>query len=237
MTTNKITIPDRLEREFAAFRMRIDSDVHGVMNTALVGAQLRQDDHENPDLLAMIALLGIGAASILNEAKLRARLTRIARTLSREKQFEFIRLLGKFVDAPSDAALAGWVDVQTAQIQKATRLWLERSAETVATQGIQPARIEIAATVPAVQKSSAVAASAAILALTGAVVSQVAQANGLTHYKWETAGDDLVRDWHAELDGTIQAWASPPPGGGTDEGEAGHPLSGYGCRCTAQPIA
>ncbi len=217
--------------------MRIDTEVHGVMNMALVGAQLRQDDHENPDLLAMIALLGIGSASILNEAKLRARLTRIARTLSREKQSEFIRLLGKFVDAPSDAALASWVDVQTFEIQKATRLWIERSAETVATHGIQPARIEIAETVPVVQKSSALAASAAILALTAVVVSQVSQANGLTHYRWETVGDDNVRDHHADLSGTIQAWANPPVGGGTYEDEVGHPLSGYGCRCTAQPIA
>lgn len=233
-----LKLPERLEREFAGFRMRIDSDVASVVDMALTKQQLRQDDENHPDLLAMIALLGLSARGILNERLLRKRLRRIARTLSREKQAEFTTLLGRFVQQPSEATLNLWVDEQTKYIQEATRAWLAAAAVIVAgtAGGIQVQRNAVLATVPALQRRSVFAASAGILGLQALIVPEVSVANGLTHYKWVTEGDDRVRDHHAALNGTIQSWSDPPIGGGTYEDEPGHPLSGYGCRCLAQPI-
>jgi SPP1 gp7 family putative phage head morphogenesis protein len=58
---------------------------------------------------------------------------------------------------------------------------------------------------------------------------------GITTYTWATAHDNRVRDNHEELDGTVQSWDVPPPGGGTNEDEDGHPGEGINCRCQALP--
>lgn len=48
-----------------------------------------------------------------------------------------------------------------------------------------------------------------------------------THYIWRTKRDGKVRSTHADREGQIFAWDSPP--------EGGHPGEDYGCRCTAEP--
>jgi len=48
-----------------------------------------------------------------------------------------------------------------------------------------------------------------------------------THYIWRTVGDGRVRAAHAENEGKIFSWDSPPP--------TGHPGEDYNCRCTAEP--
>ena len=54
-----------------------------------------------------------------------------------------------------------------------------------------------------------------------------AKAVGSTHYVWHTVGDGAVRESHAALDGTIQAWDSPPI---TDKGKGGVPERAHpGC--------
>lgn len=58
---------------------------------------------------------------------------------------------------------------------------------------------------------------------------------GITGYVWNSAHDNRVRDEHRQLDGSAQAWDSPPEGGGTDAAEPGHPGSGINCRCFASP--
>lgn len=60
--------------------------------------------------------------------------------------------------------------------------------------------------------------------------NQVRQtALGLKRYRWRTAGDERVRDSHAENDGKTFSWDDPPE-------ETGHPGEDVNCRCIAEPI-
>lgn len=55
------------------------------------------------------------------------------------------------------------------------------------------------------------------------------QALGITEYEWSTAGDERVRESHADNDGKTFRWDSPPA-------ETGHPGDDVNCRCVAIPI-
>jgi len=62
-----------------------------------------------------------------------------------------------------------------------------------------------------------------------AQIARTRQQNlGIIQYIWTTSQDERVRPEHAELDGTIQSWAVPPP--------PGHPGEDYQCRCVAFPV-
>jgi SPP1 gp7 family putative phage head morphogenesis protein len=50
---------------------------------------------------------------------------------------------------------------------------------------------------------------------------------GLDRYKWQTSGDERVRDNHAANDGKVFRWDDPP--------ETGHPGEDVNCRCVAIP--
>lgn len=52
---------------------------------------------------------------------------------------------------------------------------------------------------------------------------------GVTKYQWSTSGDERVRPSHAEKEGNIYSWDSPPS-------DTGHPGEDYQCRCTAIPV-
>lgn len=54
------------------------------------------------------------------------------------------------------------------------------------------------------------------------------QEAGYTHYIWRTSGDNRVRSAHAQNEGRIFAWGSPPP--------TGHPGEDFGCRCRAEAV-
>jgi SPP1 gp7 family putative phage head morphogenesis protein len=51
---------------------------------------------------------------------------------------------------------------------------------------------------------------------------------GISRYIWQTAGDERVREEHADLDGQAFAWDAPP-----SEGNPGEPVN---CRCVAIPV-
>lgn len=55
---------------------------------------------------------------------------------------------------------------------------------------------------------------------------------GIEKYEWQTAGDDRVRESHAELDGQVFSWDDPPMG---DDGPA-NPGEDINCRCVASPV-
>ncbi|MEE3609691.1 phage minor head protein [Avibacterium paragallinarum] len=61
----------------------------------------------------------------------------------------------------------------------------------------------------------------------GAIDQAQQEALGITHYIWSTSGDERVRESHAENEGKIFSWASPPP--------TGHPTHEVNCRCVALP--
>jgi SPP1 gp7 family putative phage head morphogenesis protein len=51
---------------------------------------------------------------------------------------------------------------------------------------------------------------------------------GIEKYEWKTAGDERVRDEHADNDGEIFSWDDPP--------STGHPGEDINCRCVAIPV-
>jgi len=64
------------------------------------------------------------------------------------------------------------------------------------------------------------------------------QSLGVTHYRWRTVRDLKVRPGHRALEGTTQAWDSPPVTN-SKTGKRAHPgfdTHYYACRCSASPI-
>lgn len=51
---------------------------------------------------------------------------------------------------------------------------------------------------------------------------------GITHYEWQTSGDERVRTSHEQNDGKRFAWNDPPA--------TGHPGQDFQCRCVAIPV-
>jgi len=62
---------------------------------------------------------------------------------------------------------------------------------------------------------------------------------GVTRYRWSISGSAApvgnVRDDHAELNGKIFSWDSPPVTN-TDTGARNHPGEDYNCKCVAIPV-
>lgn len=52
---------------------------------------------------------------------------------------------------------------------------------------------------------------------------------GVQKYRWITAGDDRVRESHAEKNGKVFEWSDPP-------NDTGHPGEDINCRCYAEPV-
>ena len=60
-----------------------------------------------------------------------------------------------------------------------------------------------------------------------------AQSVGCTHFIWRTAGDEIVRESHKELNGKVCSFANPP----YIPGEGAHlPGDVFNCRCWIEPI-
>lgn len=56
---------------------------------------------------------------------------------------------------------------------------------------------------------------------------------GSQAYIWRTAGDEAVRESHAEMEGEVVRWDSPPQ---LSDGTVTHAGQIYNCRCYAEPI-
>jgi SPP1 gp7 family putative phage head morphogenesis protein len=65
---------------------------------------------------------------------------------------------------------------------------------------------------------------------TNAAIAETRQTDlGIEEYTWLTAGDERVRQTHADNDGLVFRWDSPPA-------ETGHPGHDINCRCVAIPM-
>lgn len=60
-----------------------------------------------------------------------------------------------------------------------------------------------------------------------------AKAAGSNAYIWRTAEDEAVRESHAEMEGQVVLWDSPPT---LSDGTVTHAGQIYNCRCFAEPI-
>ncbi len=70
-------------------------------------------------------------------------------------------------------------------------------------------------------------------ALHSEAVQHAARAAGVQQYVWTTRLDEIVREGHATLEGTIQRWDDPPVT--DDNGYRAHPGEPKFCRCQAYP--
>jgi SPP1 gp7 family putative phage head morphogenesis protein len=59
---------------------------------------------------------------------------------------------------------------------------------------------------------------------------------GIDKYIWRTVGDNRVREKHAELNGKIFSFDSPPDASYFNTGQPENPSHDYNCRCVAIPI-
>ena len=226
------TLPIQLELEYMLQQRRLMRELSFLTIASL---NRRQDSDE------LLDFLNLSAPQILNEKLLRRRLRQIAQTLSSEKLIELSALLGRAVQPPMSNTLTKWIDEQVLAVQHTTEQWLLRAEEEIRRSrlaGLPLAEMTIALRTQAKVHAGIAEnrASAAILQLNSALIQEIAQGAGSSHYRWTTENDDRVRVNHVPLHFTVQKWTEPPSGGGTRPGDSGHPGSGYGCRCTATPI-
>jgi SPP1 gp7 family putative phage head morphogenesis protein len=60
------------------------------------------------------------------------------------------------------------------------------------------------------------------------------QEMGVTKFIWRSVGDERVREWHQELDGTTHSFDKPPRN--PDTGERVLPGDDVQCRCSSEPL-
>jgi len=246
-------LPLDIERDYRAFRAQVMHDVTRTALPRMAASHLwRTDSEDDPQLLELAALLGISSASLIDERKLRAKLRRLASRLSVQKQAQLSALLGRWVNEPSNHLIDQWVEEQVTAVSTQVDGWLARAGVSLGALAIthnvvvaglnqlltpEQAQAEVSVGGAIAASRARMGASAAVLNLNTALLGNVAVSQGLTSYRWVTEDDEVVRDNHAALHFSVQSWNSPPMGGGTKEDEEGHPGSGFGCRCEAEPIA
>jgi len=96
-----------------------------------------------------------------------------------------------------------------------------RSTRTIARE------IQEASKIP--RRRAALIARDQVASLNGQINRARQTANGITHFVWNTVGDDRVRDSHDDIDGQTFSWAEGAPGGI-------RPGSEINCRCSATPV-
>jgi hypothetical protein len=228
-------LPEQIERDYMRFRASVVRQIAAVTDSAL---RLRTDAEDNPDLIALLALLGLTADAIIDRRKLRARLYRFAHRLSDFERAQLATILGSYVHRPNPLLIEAWVDDQEVAITKSAETLLGRASVALGGLAIGGAASLVLANQVFTPEEArvGVAASSAALTLNARFIANISTNAGGTHYRWITVDDEVVRDNHAALHFTIQSWALEPAGGGTKEDESGHPGSGFGCRCVADPI-
>lgn len=234
-TTPTVTIPIRLELEYMLQQRHLVRDLTWFAVASIQKFDRRQDSDE------LLAWLGLSAPQVLDEKQLRKRLLQIAHRITHEKAQELGALLGRPIRAPLSGHVTKWVDDQVAAVTATVEHWLMAATETVRRSRLAGAAMaDITVSLRELQQQIAGLAerkaSVAILQLNSQIIEETAKSAGSSHYRWETEQDSRVRAWHAEKQGSIYPWDDPPMGGGSHADNAGHPGSGYGCRCLPVPI-
>lgn len=73
-----------------------------------------------------------------------------------------------------------------------------------------------------------------VLKLNGEISAERQQAAGIEEYTWSTSGDERVRPYHRDLDGSRQRWDAPPVV--SKDGRREHPGQDFQCRCVPIPV-
>ena len=237
------TLPLRLELEYMLDQRRLMRQLEW-FTVASVSKFTEDQRQDSPGLQAFLKM---SAPEILDEQRLRRRLRYLATTLSTQKLRELRALLGRRVSAPAPGLIDRWIDDQVAAIQATVEQWVATSTAKIATAQATATPIpemvgQLTAMASELAGRAEARASFRLLQLNSQMIEEAAKGAGSTHYRWITELDSRVRENHQEepsgyaRHGKIYAWNSPPMGGGTRAADLGHPGSGYGCRCLAEPL-
>lgn len=202
-------------------------------------SKFREDQRQ--DSPALEAFLKLSTPEILDQQKLRRRLRQLATSLTIQKRRQLQALLGRSVPEPSPGLIAGWIDDQVEAIQFTVQQWLTTSVRQISAAAASGTAIPeltsgLRVLAQVLGKNAQDRASFRLLQLNGQIIEEVSRGAGSTHYRWITEADSRVRLNHQPLHEQIQSWSEPPPGGGTRPSDMGHPGSGFGCRCIAEPL-
>lgn len=91
-----------------------------------------------------------------------------------------------------------------------------------------PSVSQIRETTGAIKSKAEFWATDQTLKVNAEITRERATAAGFVGYRWHTSEDERVRPEHAELDGKLFRWDSPP--------SVGHPGEDYRCRCIPDPV-
>lgn len=234
----------RAERRQAAAKVRPAAAVEG----AYVAALRRVFRHAASDVLAIVAPALVQDASsklppdaaeraALAAVKDRARAAgpafdRMARSVE-NRTVAALQALG--VRAPTSVA------VQVSAAREANLLLVENAGRAYAASvrevlgdpenfglRVEELRAKLLAKGDIAASRAELIARDQTLKLTGAITKARQTSAGITSYTWNTSNDDRVRESHAELDGQVFRWDTPP--------SVGHPGEDFQCRCVALPI-
>ena len=230
-------LPLTTEREYMAMRRQLYHDLTEVITRTLT----RPTKHKDARGEELLMLLGLRAEQLLNREAVEARLRELAKTLDKSALAKLQTLLGRPLKGASRQTLEAWVGNQADLVFGEVSAFVsEVGVEAAVALGAGASLSTVANTVaPLVERVIAQAtkrASFATLQLNVEVLREIAETGGARHYRWVTQKDSRVRDHHSNLEGTVQSWEDPPMGGGTEADEKGHPGSGWGCRCTPEPV-
>ena len=246
-------LPVVLERKYGLMNRRLFAGVHEVGLAAVNYAWTKRQDQSETDLesesengagtaalLAAMAALGITLDTLLDETQLRNALRRVAKSNDQNVKRQLAGALGRPVNFNASAEINAWVDSQVERIQKLVNVWYDDVVVAIESppqdMDFEKMTMALVEKKTKAERNAFLGAATGLLLLNASLVTANAVSQGLESYIWRTEGDERVREHHVELEGTVQNFASPPPGGGTSDGDIGNPGEGINCRCVAEII-
>lgn len=190
----------------------------------------------DPVVSEVIRKIRVTLTEAFSERNTSPEILRSLRTVAGFNSRELSRVLR--VDVPADL---GMREVTAQFVRENLRLVrgmadkAGREVEGVLTGGIGVRAEDLAAAVAerfqVAESRAALIARDQTLKVNGFLTRTRQQAAGVTEYEWVSSKDERVRPEHAEADGNVYRWDTPPA-----ETGGFHPGEDINCRCTANPI-
>lgn len=251
-STYLLRLPEHIERFYGVFNTRLVGAVYdvgvAVADTHYTLAHRRDaEEEENKSqgewILAALIALGLSLETLVDEARLRQALRRMATMTDLHAKRQIAEALGRAINVPvPHGAIDRWIEHQVGRIRDIVNRWFSL-VERDLPSATRPTEVDVTETIVAMaghkeqaKRSAFAAAAAGLLLLNAELVAENAVNAGVQTYIWRTKRDERVRDHHAALEGTLQNFRNPPMGGGTNEDQTGNPGDGFRCRCVHELI-
>jgi SPP1 gp7 family putative phage head morphogenesis protein len=233
----KFTPPKNIEKKYGASLRRVAKNVGDIVEPHIVNGRIQDPDKMKASLAAYSSLLGPWAekvaADMLRGVSLRLRSDFIA--ASKSVGLELRNLI-------SDSGIGQVArQLQERQVQLIRSLPLEAGirAQKISMDAVITGMRAEESAAKLLETEAVTAARATLIArtetakATSAITQARAQSIGSDTYIWRTAADGDVRESHAEMEGTVCNFSSPPT---LSDGESHNPGEIYNCRCYAEVI-